>query len=153
MIFQGAGWGGSDTVQPQPPLVQPMITTLIWALFIQLSRGLIRYFFFFFRCEYPSKHRGKNLLSIPPDELRCGTPVYKILVIIALSVVVVLCFALLVFFIVKRKKSKQKAGRQTQVKRIGGASYTAVYTKDQDDVKVSVSDEKALLTDSREFDV
>ena len=67
--------------------------------------------------------------------------------------VVVLCFALLVFFIVKRKKSKQKAGRPTEVKRIGGASYTAVYTKDQDDVKVSVSDEKALLTDSREFDV
>ena len=123
------------------------------ALFIHLSRGLLRCCSFFFRCEYPSKHRGKNLLSIPPDELRCGTPVYKILVIIALSVVVILCFALLVFFIVKRKKSKQKAGRQTQVKRIGGASYTAVYTKDQDDVKVSVSDEKALLTDSREFDV
>ena len=70
--------------------------------------------------------------------------------------VVVLCFALLVFFIVKRKKSKQKAGGPTQVKRIGGANWTIFvlpYTKDQDDVKVSISDEKVLLTDSREFDV
>ena len=141
---------------PSSPLGPPMITKMICGAVHHVFARLTKVFSFFFRCEYPSKHRGKNLLSIPPDELRCGTPVYKVLVIIALSVVVVLCFALLVFFIVKRKKSKQKAGGPTQVKRIGGANWTIFvlqHTKDQDDVKVSISDEKVLLTDSREFDV
>ena len=106
---------------------------------------------FLSRCEYPSKHRGKNLLSIPSEELTCGTRVYKILIIVALAVVVILCFVLFIFFTVRRNKAKKS--KQTEMKTFKGTNYTAVYTRDQDDVKVSVSDEKGLLTDSREFDV
>lgn len=103
-------------------------------------------------CTFPSKHQGKNLITIPPDELTCGTPAYKIFLLIGLSFVVVLCFMILIVFIVRRRKSKKFPKQQT--KTVRGTNYTAVYTKDEDDIRVHISDEKSLLSDKgTEFDV
>lgn len=116
-------------------------------------------------CKTPSKHRGRNLLSIPSEELRCGIPFYKILLLIGLSLVVILCFLVVLFCIVKRKKARKsllhcivkrkkvKKSPQTQMKTVNGADYTAVYTKEADEVSVAVSDKTNLLNDITEVDV
>lgn len=52
----------------------------------------------------------------------------------------------------RRRKSKKFPKQQT--KTVRGTNYTAVYTKDEDDIRVHISDEKSLLSDKgTEFDV
>ena len=59
---------------------------------------------------------------------------------------------ILIVFIVRRRKSKKFPKQQT--KKVRGTNYTAVYTKDEDDIRVHISDEKSLLSDKgTEFDV
>lgn len=104
-------------------------------------------------CETPSNHKGKNLLTIPPEDLKCGIPLGKMLLVIGMSLIVVLCFMGLVFLIVKRKKRKRAktpSGQQTQKKTGNGSDYTAVYTKEEDEVRVHISDRTELLSDNVE---
>lgn len=111
-------------------------------------------------CDAPSKHRGKNLLDIPPDELRCGIPFYKILLLIGVAVIVFLCFTTFLYCIVKWKNiRKSRKSPDTELKEVNGTTYAAVYTKEDDDVTVNVqvSDTTKLLhndgeTEDREID-
>ena len=59
----------------------------------------------------------------------------------------------LVVWIVRRKKGKRgktPPGQQTQKKTVDGADYTAVYTKEEDEVRVHISDRTELLSNDIE---
>ena len=53
------------------------------------------------------------------------------------------------------RRRKHKTGKKPKTKKVKGSNYTAVYTKDEDDeVRVHISDEKSLLSQSgTEFNV
>ena len=57
--------------------------------------------------------------------------------------------------VVYMRRRKYKKGKKPRTKTVKGSSYTAVYTKDDDDdVRVHISDEKSLLSQrGTEFDV
>lgn len=115
-------------------------------------------------CKTPSQFRGKNLLTISPTELSCGIhlPVGPIVLLIGLIVAVLLCFMTAFYCIVKRRKNKTKKNRESEgentetiVKRVNGKDYSAVYTKEADEIEINVqiTDRTKLLTELTEEDV
>ena len=110
--------------------------------------------FLFFRCHNPPEHRGKNLLTIPHEDLTCGTPVYTIVLLVTLSMVVGMCFMLLMYFVLRRKKSQADLQMRMQIARKN--KYTAVCTneEDEDDSNtLKVSDTRMLLRNGKKFEV
>ncbi|XP_045209568.2 slit homolog 2 protein-like [Mercenaria mercenaria] len=108
-----------------------------------------------FTCSYPSKVSGRNLITLAPEELTCGTPLVKILFVVLLCVLVVIAFSGLVFFVIRNRRRRKR--RKRAARGDDGGDYVIVYSRDDDDddTRVTMSDNKQLLkTDiNREFDV
>ena len=97
-----------------------------------------------FRCEYPAEHRGKNLLTIPSDHLRCRPSSFTIVLLAVLSMVVAFCFMMLVYFVLHRKK----CSLATKMRMFQKARYVAVNAKEENSLN---ADMKKPLRDGREF--
>ena len=75
---------------------------------------------------------------------------------VGISILVVLCFMGMVVWIVRRKKGKQRkrdkkpSEKQPRKKTANGGDYTAVYTKEEDEVRVHISDRTELLSNDVE---
>lgn len=108
---------------------------------------------FFSRCETPSSLKNRNLLEIAPKDLICGFSLSRVLFTSMISFVCVLLLVMVTVFVIRRcrrRRRERKAARGDS-----GGNYTAVFTRDDDDVRISTQDDKQLLETSsdREFDV
>ena len=103
-----------------------------------------------FRCTAPLEHKGKNLLTIPADELKCTLSSVTVSLIIAMTIVVVLSLIAGCILAVNEKlrwKHLSKLSRSW-----AGANYTAVYTAEGEDIRVYSQDyEKLVEEEGREF--
>lgn len=108
-------------------------------------------------CSSPSNHRGKNLLTIPAQQLICDiTPIHphiiSVSLVVCLPLAITLAFVISVYLTVKRKCRKSR-GRNKRSKRYGGANYTSVYTKEGEEMMVYLPKYEQLVNEVREFDV
>lgn len=78
-------------------------------------------------------------------------PVTRLLLIVMASVIGAFSLAIVLFLTTKWIRKRQRIRRAAKNDR--GGDYSAVYTRDEDDVRVTMSDGKGLLDNSREFDV
>lgn len=91
-------------------------------------------------CTFPSRYRGRNILSLEADDLICLTSPLGILTIVLLILTIMVLMALGTTIVYKKRHCfpclKDPDGH-----------YVAVYTTDdyQDEPRVSISDEKTLV--------
>lgn len=106
-----------------------------------------------FICEDPSNLRNKNLLEMAPEDLKCGSSLSRTLFIVLVSVVGALILITVTFFTVRRCRRRMRERRAARGDTLG--NYTAVYTRDQDDAVISMSDRNNLIANESgtEFDV
>lgn len=86
-----------------------------------------------------------------PEDLKCGYPLVEVLFLVMVSTVVLLGIALVAFFAIHRRRRRNRLKKAARGDT--GGNYTAVYTRDDDDVAITMSDYKHLLGNGREFDV
>lgn len=88
-------------------------------------------------------------------ELTCSYPLAKVLFIVAVSCTGALVFGMGFYLYIRRRRLRKRLRRAEKGDLRG--NFTAVYTRDDDDVHVSMSDSKELLErqkgEDREFDV
>lgn len=109
-------------------------------------------------CHSPPELKGKDLLTIPTEQLQCSffsdhkihVPVsFMVILIIAILV----AFLISVYRTVKRKWPSRCRFRTLRSRSYGGANYTSVYTKEGEDIKVYAPGYRRLRNDGQEFDV
>ena len=106
----------------------------------------------YFRCHSPPDVKGGNLILLKDEELICRTNVAKIVFIVVASCTGALIAILALCFLLKWRKSRRgrrKAGWKGDYR----GDFTAVYTREEEDVTVNMSDSKALVSEKgKEFD-
>lgn len=90
------------------------------------------------------------MLTLAPGDLTCGKSLVFILSSVAILSVILVVTGLVTFFFVRRCRCKRKQRKYNQD---GGGNYTAVFTREDDDVRVTMADDKHLIEKEREFDV
>jgi hypothetical protein len=88
-----------------------------------------------------------------PEDLKCGSSLSRTLFIVLVSVVGALILISVTFFVVRRCRRRMRERRAARGDTLG--NYTAVYTRDQDDAVISMSDRNNLIANESgtEFDV
>lgn len=100
-------------------------------------------------CRYPPILQGRNLLTVPSDELICPIPLMKIAFLLSIFIFAVI-FVGMVGYICIRRRKRRRMGSHGDM----GGDYTIVYTQnDDEEARIDMADGKALLKTDREFDV
>ncbi|WAR05169.1 PXDN-like protein, partial [Mya arenaria] len=66
------------------------------------------------KCRYLSRVNGKDLLSLPEEELNCNIPPGKIIFIVSMAAIVAVCVGLIAFFVVRSIRRRFKIRRATK---------------------------------------
>lgn len=106
---------------------------------------------FFYRCDSPPDMKGKDLLTLKDSDLVCRTPLVKTLFIIAISCTGAVILVITVYCVIRWRRSRRLYRKARKGDLLG--NFTAVYTRDEEDIRVAMSDSKHLVEKDREFDV
>ena len=91
-----------------------------------------------YRCTFPSRYRGENILSLAADDLVCMTSAIGILTAVLL-ILTIMVFVALATTVLYRKRGCLPCPKSPS------GQYVAVYTQEHDEPRVAISDQKALV--------